>query len=91
VSLLIRFSPPSLTAEQYDEVVRRLTGKGVFPADGLDYEICFGSEGNLKVSQVWDSKEQLEAFGERLKPVLADMGIDPGQPEVVPVHNIIDR
>jgi hypothetical protein len=91
VSLLIRFTPPSLTAEQYDEVVRRLTEKGVFPADGLDYEICFGSEGNLKVSQVWDSKEQLEAFGESLKPVLADMGIDPGQPEVVPVHNIIDR
>jgi hypothetical protein len=91
VSVLIRFTPPSLTAQQYDEVVRRLTEKGVFPADGLDYEICFGSEGNLKVSQVWDSNEQLEAFGESLKPVLADMGIDPGQPEVVPVHNIIDR
>jgi hypothetical protein len=91
VSLLIRFSPPSLTAQQYDEVVRRLTEKGIFPADGLDYEICFGSEGNLKVSQVWDSKEQMDAFGEGLKPVLADMGIDPGQPEVVPVHNIIDR
>jgi hypothetical protein len=91
VSLLIRFSPPSLTAEQYDEVVRRLTESGVMPADGLDYEICFGSDGNLKVSQVWDSQEQLEAFGESLKPVLADMGIDPGEPEVVPVHNIIDR
>jgi hypothetical protein len=91
VSLLIRFSPPSLTAQQYDEVVRRLTEKGIFPADGLDYEICFGSEGNLKVSQVWDSKEQMDAFGEGLKPVLADMGIDPGHPEVVPVHNIIDR
>jgi hypothetical protein len=91
VSLVIRFSPPSLTAEQYDEVVRRLSADGVFPADGLDYEICFGSEGNLKVSQVWDSKEQMDAFGEGLKPVLADMGIDPGQPEVVPVHNIIDR
>ena len=91
MSVLIRFTPPSLTAQQYDEVVRRLTEKGVFPADGLDYEICFGSEGNLKVSQVWDSNEQLEAFGESLKPVLADMGIDPGQPEVVPVHNIIDR
>jgi hypothetical protein len=33
----------------------------------------------------------MDAFGEGLKPVLADMGIDPGQPEVVPVHNIIDR
>jgi hypothetical protein len=91
VSVLIRFTPPSLTAQQYDEVVRRLTEKGVFPADGLDYEICFGSEGNLKVSQVWDSNEQLEAFGESLKPVLADIGIDPGEPEIVPVHNIIDR
>ena len=91
MSLLIRSSPPSLTAQQYDEVVRRLTEKGVMPADGLDYEICFGSEGNLKVSQVWDSKEQMDAFGEGLMPVLADMEIDPGQPEVVPVHNIIDR
>jgi len=38
VSVLIRFSPPSLTAKQYDEVVRRLNEEGVFPAEGLDYE-----------------------------------------------------
>ncbi len=90
VSLLIRFAPASLTAEQYDNAVRRLNEEGVFPADGLDYEICFGSGDKHKVSQVWDSKEQMEAFGESLKPVLADLGIDPGQPEVVPVHIIID-
>ena len=91
MSVLIRFSPPSLTAEQYDEVVRRLNDEGVFPADGLDYEICFGSDGHLKVSQVWDSQKQLEAFGERLRPILADVGINPGEPEVVEVHNIIKR
>ena len=91
MSVLIRFSPPSLTAQQYDEVVRRLNEAGVFPADGLDYEICFGSEGNLKVSQVWDSKEQLDAFGERLMPILAEVGITPGEPEIVGVHNIIKR
>ena len=91
MSLVIRFSPPSLTAEQYDEVVRRLSADGVFPADGLDYELCFGSEGKLKVSQVWDSKEQLDAFGERLKPILSDMGINPGEPEVLEVHNTIKR
>ena len=45
MSVLIRFAPPSLTAAQYDKVVARLTEEGVFPADGLDYEICFGSEG----------------------------------------------
>jgi hypothetical protein len=91
VSLLIRFAPPSLTAQQYDDVVRRLNEAGVFPADGLDYEICFGSEGSLKVSQVWDSQEQMEAFGQRLMPILAEVGIDPGQPEIVQVHNIIRR
>ena len=43
MSVLIRFAPSSLTAEQYDAVVRRLTEEGVQPADGLDYEVCFGS------------------------------------------------
>jgi hypothetical protein len=91
MSLVIRFAPASLTAEQYDEVVRRLTEAGVFPADGLDYELCFGSEGNLRVSQVWDSREQMEAFGERLRPILGEVGINPGEPEVLEVHNIIKR
>lgn len=91
MSLVIRFSPPSLTAEQYDEVVRRLTEAGVFPADGLDYEVCFGSGDNLRVSQIWDSRDQLDAFGARLRPILAELGIDPGDPEVVEVHNIIKR
>jgi hypothetical protein len=91
MSLLIRFAPPSLTAEQYDSAVRRLNEEGVFPAEGLDYEICFGSGDNLKVSQVWDSKEQLDAFGARLMPILAELGIDPGEPEVVEVHSIIRR
>lgn len=89
MSVLIRFAPPSLTAEQYDKVVARLNEEGVFPADGLDYEICFGSEGNLKVSQVWDTKEHMEAFGQRLMPILQEVGIDPGEPEIVEVHNII--
>jgi hypothetical protein len=89
VSVLIRFSPPSLTAEQYDTVVARLQRDGILPADGLDYEICFGTDGNLKVSQVWDSKEQMDAFGRRLMPILQEFGINPGEPEVVEVHNII--
>lgn len=89
--VLIRFSPPSVTAEQYDDAVRRLREDGVFPADGLDYEICYGSDGNLKISQVWDTQEQLEAFGARLQPILSELGIDPGEPEILPVHNVIHR
>ena len=91
MSILIRFSPPSLTADQYDAAVRRLTEDGVFPADGLDYEICYGPDGNLKVSQVWDTQEQLDAFGARLMPILAELGINPGEPESLEVHHVIHR
>jgi hypothetical protein len=91
LSTLIRFAPASLTAEQYDNAVRRLNEEGVFPADGLEFEICFGSGDKHRVSQVWDSPEQMAAFGERLAPILAELGIDPGEPEVVEVHNIIRR
>jgi len=82
-----------LTAERYDESTRRLEEAGVeFPPDGLDYHICFGSEGSLRVSEIWDSREQFEAFGARLMPVLADTGIEfSGDPEVFEVHNIIKR
>jgi hypothetical protein len=91
MSVLIRFAPPSLTAEEYDKVVARLSADDVFPAEGLDYEICFGSGDKMRVSQVWDTREQLDAFGARLAPVLAEFGINPGEPEITEVHNIIRR
>jgi len=40
---------------------------------------------------VRDSQEQLDAFGARLGPILAELGIDPGEPEIVQIHNIIKR
>jgi hypothetical protein len=53
---------------------------GISPAEGLDYEICFGSGDNFKVSMVWDSQEQLDALGARLGPILAELGIDLASP-----------
>ena len=91
MSLVVRFSPESLTSEQYDTVVRRLNEENLSPADGLDYELCFGSGDKMKVSLVWDSKEQFEAFAASLMPILNEFGIDPGEPEVLEVHNIIKR
>jgi hypothetical protein len=91
MSVLIRFAPASLTAEQYDESVRRLKEAGGWPPEGLEYHLCFGSDGNLRVSEIWDSEQQFQAFGERLMPILTEVGIDPGQPEMMPVHNIVKR
>jgi hypothetical protein len=92
MSVLIRFAPASkTTTEQYDETVRRLEEGGDFPPDGMEYHVCFLSEGNVRVSEIWDSREQLDAFGQRLRPVLAEVGIDPGEPEILEIHHIVRR
>ncbi len=91
MSLVIRFAPPSMTAEKYDEARRRLEEAGYWPPDGMDYHVCFGADDKMRVSEIWDSQEKLDAFGERLMPILADIGLDPGEPEVLEVHSIVKR
>jgi hypothetical protein len=93
MSIVVRFNPASMTAAKYDEAVRRHEEAGVaLPPDGMDYHVCFGSEGNLRVSEIWDSREQLEAYGEKLMPILAATGIEfAGEPEIFEVHNIVKR
>ncbi len=93
MSIVVRFAPPSAPpAAQYDETIRRLEGDGGdFPPDGLEYHIAFVVDGGIRVSEIWDSREKWEAFGERLMPILADVGIEPGDPEVFEIHNIIRR
>jgi hypothetical protein len=41
------------------------------------------------VFDVWESQQSFEAFGETLVPIMRELGSDPGQPQVSPVHNII--
>lgn len=92
MSIVVRFSPTNLTAEKYDESIRRLEEGGAWPPDGLDYHVFFGPEGDMRVSEIWDSQEQLEAFGERLMPILDEIGMEfSGAPEVFEVHNVIKR
>lgn len=92
MSILVRFSPKSVTAEKYDQTMRTLEEKGLRPADGVDYHVCFGTDGDLLVSEIWDSPEQLPAFGEKLMPVLAEAGIElNGEPQVLEVHNTYKR
>jgi hypothetical protein len=93
MSVVARFTPTNLTTEKYEEANRRLEEAGLWPnPDGLEYHVCFGSEGSLLVSEIWDSREQIDAYGERLMPILADAGIEfSGEPEIFEVHTIVKR
>ncbi len=86
--MLVRFSPQGLTADQYEAVQSRLNEAGHWPPDGLEYHVCFGENGQLRVSEIWSSTEQLEAFGQQLMPILADVGVNlAGPPEHLQILN----
>ena len=91
--LLVRFTAAGdVSTDQYDETIRRLEKSGDWLPEGLDYHCAFRSNGKFRVSEVWDSREQFDAFGERLMPVLKDVGIElSGEPEMLEIYNIIKR
>ena len=92
MSILVRFSPTNVTKEKYEESLRRLKEAGDFPPVGMEYHVAFGPDGNMQVSEIWDSPEQLQAFGNQLMPILTDVGIEfSGEPEIIEVHNVIRR
>jgi hypothetical protein len=93
VSILARFTgAPSMSAEKYDETLRTIEASGPFPPDGLEVHVAFSSGGSFRVSEIWDSMEQFEAFGQRLMPILDAAGVElAGPPEIVEIHNIVKR
>ena len=89
--IVARMHPANLTAQKYDETHPKVEAAG-FPPDGLDYHICFGSPDHLMVSEIWDSREQFEAWGQKLRPVLTEAGIElSSEPEIFEVHRVTKR
>ena len=89
MAIAISFTPVSMNATQYDECIRRLQMAEAGSPAGRSFHACYGSEDQLYVFDVWDSKESFEKFGQTLMPILKDIGIDVGQPDVKEIHNLI--
>lgn len=92
MSIFVQLHPANLTMAQYEDVVRREEATGKFPPDGRECHVCFGTDGDLLISEIWDSVEQLQAYGEVLMPILADAGLQLSrEPEVFEVQRINKR
>jgi hypothetical protein len=86
---IFHFSPEAMSSQQYDEITRRLEAAGLGAPEGRIHHTAYGSAEAIRVFDVWESPEVFERFGPILMPILQDVGVDPGTPEVAPVHNLI--
>ena len=85
----VYFHPAAMTTSQYDEATKRLEAAGQGAPPGRLHHSCFGPEDQLMVYDVWDSQESFEEFGRTLMPILGQIGIDVGEPQVMPIHNML--
>jgi hypothetical protein len=82
------FHPKNMTLTQFNEIHRLLEKAGAEPSPHRLHHSCFGEDGDLMVYDIWDSPQSFQAFGEVLMPILAEVGVDPGQPDVMPIHKL---
>lgn len=85
----IYFAPAAMSAPQYDECIKLLRKAGAGNPPGRVYHAAFGPKDKLMVFDVWTSQASFDKFGKTLMPILQQLGIDPGQPAVMPVHKVI--
>ena len=85
----VYFSPAAMSATQYDECIKLLKKAGAGNPAGRSYHSAFGSKDKLMVFDVWTSQSAFDKFGKTLMPILQQLGIDAGQPMVMPVHKVI--
>ena len=85
----VYFSPAAMSAASYDECLKRLKRAGAGHPAGRSYHASFGPNDKLMVFDVWSSQAAFDKFGKTLMPILQELGIDSGQPTVMPVHKVI--
>ncbi len=85
----VYFHPPAMSAAKYDECIKALKKAGAGSPAGRSYHSAFGPPDKLMVFDVWTSQAAFDKFGKTLGPILQQLGIDAGQPMVMPVHKVI--
>jgi len=78
----IYFAVGGMSADKFAAVHQQLAAIGQDDPPGRTFHAGFDTGDGIHVFDVWESQEAFEAFGQHLMPILAQHGIDPGQPRI---------
>jgi len=85
MAFAIRFAPSAMSAAKYAETHSRLESAGKSKPAGRLHHFGYGENDQIHVFDIWDSLDNFQAFGAVLMPILAELGVDPGEPEIRPL------
>ena len=88
-----RIIETGITTAEYDTMRERLGITDAPPPGGAFHVAATGEDGKVRIVEVWDSREQAEAWGEKVAATRAEAGIGGDAPtiEYLEVHKIVQR
>ena len=90
---IARIIETRISPAEYDQMRKRLE-MGDAPPPGADFHVAaIGEDGKVRIVEVWDSREQAEAWGEKVTAARNEAGFGDGPPsiEYLEVHNVVKR
>jgi len=78
---------------EYDQMRERLGIGDTPPPGGAFHVAAVGEDGKIRIVEVWDSREQAEAWGEKVAAAREAAGLSGAPPsiEYLEVHSIVQR
>lgn len=97
MAIILVHEGPTVTQENYEKTAEKLTGGKTkmeafsdWPVEGILMHSAGQGPNGFRIVDVWESQEAAEAFGEKLGPVLAEVGItDP--PQMYEAYAFVNR
>ena len=88
---ICRIVETGATPDRYDAVREAVGIRDSTPPGGLLHIAARGDDGNIRVIEVWETREQAEAFGEKVRAARESLGFATAMPEItyLDVHNLI--
>jgi hypothetical protein len=90
---IARIIETRITPDEYDQMRERL-GIVDTPPPGASFHVAaIGEDGKVRIIEVWDTREQAEAWGEKVMAARTEAGFGDGPPsiEYLEVHSTVQR
>ena len=88
-----RIIETNITTGEYDQM-RETLGIADVPAPGCSFHVAAaGADGKVRIVEVWDSRGEAEAWGEKVMAARTAAGFGDGPPsiEYLDVHSVVQR
>ena len=79
------------TPEQYEQIRSKLGVNEAPPTGDLIHIAAKGDDGTIRIIDVWETREQAEEWGDKVRAVRQELGVGDASPQitVMEVHHVL--